>query len=142
MTNADVSPDALRSWLQTIDDALASVNSRMQPLLAEQAALTERRTLVQGLLASVTGGAQAVNYAPSAGESVRDRIHRQAVEVLQSVGRPLHINELQAEFVKRGFAIPGLGQAANITVHLSKWDDVSSPRRGYYALSAEANRGR
>jgi hypothetical protein len=135
MSTADVSPETLRNWLTAIDADLDSVTLRMQPLLAEQASLNERRVLVQGLLASVTGDAAPIAITgSSAGESVRQRVHRQAVDVLTAAGKPLHINMLKAEFQKRGYPIPGLGQPANISVHLANWDDISSPERGVYAL--------
>jgi len=138
MSSSDVSPDTLHSWLQTIDEQLAAVADRMQPLLEERASLNERRTLVQGLLTSVSGVAASSQTNAPHGESVRERVHRQAVEVLTAAGTPLHINALHAEFVKRGFVIPGLGQTANISVHLANWPDVVSPARGMYALTSVA----
>lgn len=70
----------------------------------------------------------------SALESTRDRVHRQAVEILSLAGRAMHSNDLHAEFLRRGFNVPGAGRSNNITVHLSAWPDIVSPERGLYGL--------
>jgi hypothetical protein len=66
--------------------------------------------------------------------SVRDRVQAQAAEILTEAGRPLHITELHAEFIKRGFEVPGAGKPNNVTVHLSDAADIVSTSRGYYGV--------
>jgi hypothetical protein len=61
------------------------------------------------------------------------------VEVLAEIGSPIHINDLAVEYDKRGYKIPGQGKPANISVHLSGWDDIVSPERGMYTLAKPAD---
>lgn len=130
-------PSQLELWLEQVDRALVVVQARLEPVLAEQARLQERRLLLKELLASFGDdrtGAEDRPTRASALESTRDRIHRQAVEILSQAGRAMHVNDLHAEFLRRGYDVPGAGRPNNITVHLSAWPDVASPQRGLYGL--------
>lgn len=130
-------PAQLELWLEQVDRALADVQIRLEPVLAEQARLQERRLLLKELLASYGDDRAAADGKvgrASALETTRERVHRQAVEIMSQTGRALHSNDLLAEFVRRGYDVPGSGRANNITVHLSGWHDVVSPERGMYGL--------
>lgn len=131
------SPAQLELWLEQVDRSIAEVQARLEPVLAEQARLQERRLLLKDLLASFgddRASADGKLGRPSVSESTRDRVHRQAVEILSQAGRALHSNDLHAEFLRRGYEVPGAGRSNNITVHLSAWPDVVSPERGMYGL--------
>lgn len=135
-SSSPLSPEQIEAWLEELDAELARVQCQIEPLVAEQARLHERQMLLKGLLASFdddSGRIEAV-VARVAGETTRERVHRQAVEVFRQLGRALHTNDLHAEFVRRGFEIPGAGKPNNITVHLSGWSDIASPERGVYGL--------
>lgn len=155
---AGPSPEAVKSWLTEIDGRIKSIQHQIEPLLVEQGRLRERRKLLSELLTSfgedapgplVGNDSQTVLYAPSTApvagrkETVRDRVHREVVAVLKELGGgPIHINDLLIEYVKRGYKVPGQGKAANISVHLSGWDDIENPERGIYGLAnapAEGN---
>ena len=129
-------PAQIEGWLEEIDRDLAAVQSQIEPLLVEQTRLQERRVLLKELVASFGDGQQSSTgvQRPSLGETTRERVHRQAVDVFTQVGRALHSNDLQAEFVRRGYEIPGAGKPNNITVHLAGWPDIASPARGTYGL--------
>lgn len=130
-------PAQLELWLEQLDGALADVQARLEPVLAEQARLQERRLLLKELLASFGDDRTTANHKvgrAGALESIRDRVHRQAVEILSQAGRAMHSSELLAEFQRRGYGVPGAGRSNNITVHLSDWPDVGSPERGMYGL--------
>lgn len=134
---AGPAPAQLELWLEQVDGALAEVQGRLEPVLAEQARLQERRLLLKELLASFgddRAGADVKVGRASALESTRDRVHRQAVEILSQAGRAMHANDLHAEFLRRGYDVPGAGRPNNITVHLSDWPDIASPERGMYGL--------
>lgn len=140
-------PAAVQSWIAAIDKQLEELQSQLEPLLSEQVRMQEQRKLLLDLYASLRGPADesvvgqdtSKGVAPLArlarGETVRERVHRQAVEVFADVGKPLHVEELHAEFRKRGYIIPGAGKPANITVHLAGWDDIVSPARGKFGLA-------
>src|SRR5436309_15494398 len=123
------SPDQIQEWLEDVDTEITAIQAQIEPLLTEQTRLHERRVLLKELLASF--GERPSPDAPTPrlhlGETTRERIHRQTVDVFTQVGRALHINELHAEFLRRGYEVPGAGKPNNITVHLTGWPDVVSP---------------
>ena len=133
---AGPAPDQVEGWLEELDRELAALQDKIEPLLAEQARLQERRTLCKELLASFGDGhwPDVGTARSNLGETTRERIHRQAVDVFTQVGRPLHSNDLHAEFLRRGYEVPGAGKPNNITVHLTGWPDIASPVRGMYGL--------
>lgn len=147
---AGPSPDAVKTWISEIDERIRDVQNRIEPLLVEQGQLRERRKLLGELLSSfgqeppdavagadsqvVVHSTQAAATASKGRETVRERVHREVVTVLQELGRPVHVNDLLAEYVKRGYKVPGQGKAANISVHLSGWSDIENPERGIYGL--------
>lgn len=135
---AGPTPEQVQEWLDEVEGEISAVHAQLEPLIAEQSRLQERRTILKELLASfadVTSSSESRLAAPAAAsETVRERVHRQAVEIFREAGGAVHINDLHAEFVKRGLDVPGAGRPANITVHLSGWEDIVSPERGMYGL--------
>ena len=129
------------AWISDVDGELAEIDAALVPLVERQAALIERLGLLKRLLTSMDA-APAKKDSPMNGvvaparvyETVRDRVQLHVAEILVDVGRPLHINEIHAEFIKRGFEVPGAGKPNNITVHLSDATEILSPSRGYYAI--------
>ncbi len=131
-------PGQVRAWLSEVESDLREVAERLEPLVAEQRQLEERRLLLQSLLRSfeVTSPNSDVPGKParttgSVGRYVVDR----AVEILREEGRPMHINDLHARFVERGFTIPGAGKPVNLIVHLRGAEKIASPMRGIYGLA-------
>ena len=133
----------VRRWVADVERELDEIDEALGPLVERQVAVTERLGLLKRLLASLTAkdagptaSAIAVIGSGSAAHpngSIRDRVRAHVVEILGEVGRPLHINEIHAEFIKRGFEVPGAGKANNITAHLSDAVGIVSTTRGYYA---------
>jgi hypothetical protein len=122
-------------WLSTVESEMRALGAKLEPLLDEQRRLEERQALLQGLLrsfkqAAPNGSAPAAKTAGSVARHVIDR----AVEILRDEGRPMHINDLHARFVERGFAVPGAGKPVNLIVHLRNINEVVSPMRGIYGL--------
>lgn len=128
--------EQIQGWLDKVEADINVLQRSIEPLLVEQSRLQERRVLLKELLASFEDRPANgdMPLRPSLHETVRERVHRQAVEIFREAGKALHINELCDEFVKRGYDIPGAGKPANITVHLADWDDIRSPQRGTYGL--------
>lgn len=147
---AGPSADEVRVWLGEIDQGILRIQEQLEPLLREQGRLRERRKLLGELLTSfgddppapvegqdsevVVHGVTTAMASSARRETVRERVHREVASVLKEIGRPLHINDLLEEYVKRGYKVPGQGKAANISVHLSGWDDIEIPERGVYGL--------
>lgn len=57
-----------------------------------------------------------------------------AVEVLATVGQPLHYTDLYERVVERGFRIPGEKPEANLLTHLNRDRRFTRVRPGTYAL--------
>src|SRR2546430_6995234 len=103
----------VRVWLSEIESDLRQVAKRLEPLLLEQRQLEERRLLLQSLLQSFerasSNGDLPAKRARRTGSVARYVLER-AVEILREEGRPMHINDLHARFVDRGFTVPGAGK--------------------------------
>lgn len=134
----------ITGWLEAVQEELDRLHDRLSPLLEEQRRLEARQALLKDLLSSfdVPHGATSSDEAgrpswalaiqPTA--SIGDYVRDQAAEVLREAGRPLHINEIHAEFEQRGLHVPGAGRPVNLTVHLRKDPNIVSPSRGMYAV--------
>jgi len=138
--NNGVEPHAseIRRWLAALDQQEQELQAQLEPLVRQQSAIRDRRRLLSDLLASYgeaapNGESGTASLGP---ESVRQRVRRQVRLVLNDTGGGMHINDIHAEFVKRGFEVPGKGRPANITAHLSGGGDIVSPERGIYGLES------
>jgi len=137
MDERTLTADDVRSWLASVEHDLRHIEERLGPLLAEQRRLEERELLLEGLLrsfdqANATGPAQP--RTEWVGGSVAEYVSEKASEILRDEGQPLHINDLHAQFLARGFRIPGAGKSANLIVHLRNAEQIVSPQRGVYGL--------
>lgn len=131
-------PDEIRKWIATLDQKDADLQARIEPLAREQIANRDRRRLLTDLLSSYqdaqiqTGTGSVVNL----NEPIGIRVRRQVREILEESSEPMHINDIHAAFIHRGFEVPGQGRPANVTTHLGGDGEIVSPRRGYYALKS------
>lgn len=145
MGSVALTAEQVQGYVDAADEELAQVRLELEPLLHKQSQLQERQALLKELLASF---GEPVTHPPTAAldagrartggrrRTVRDRVHDEVVDVLEAIGRPLHINDLLEEYIKHGYDPPGQGKPANISVHLSGWQDVVSPERGVYGLAS------
>jgi hypothetical protein len=135
----------VEAWLEAVRGDLRRVAAGIEPLLAEQSRLRDREALLTKLLQSLTTnsagaetpGAQQSTAAPPprVEGSVLDYVRTCVVEVLREKGGgPMHINDIHARFLVRGFRIPGAGRPANLTAHLGRCPGIVSPSRGFYAI--------
>jgi hypothetical protein len=113
---------------------MGELGRRLEPLLAEQRRLEERRSLLEGLLRSFdhTNGPKPQSETPVG--SVGEYVVAKATEILREQGEPMNINDLHARFLERGYLIPGAGKTVNLIVHLRGADGIVSPGRGMYSL--------
>jgi hypothetical protein len=132
--------DQIREWIRVLDERDAQIQAELEPLAREQASNQERRRLLADLLVSYGNNGDDGEMARAADlvdatETIGERVRRHVRDVLGDADGQMHINEIHAEFLKRGFAVPGQGRPANITTHLTGSEDIVSPQRGYYGLS-------
>jgi transposase len=143
------SREAIAHWLAATKERMTSVKQELEPLARELESLQEQRSLLLDLARTMETDDERkqrneshIRKSPRFSgrkEPIRNRVHREVVEVLGEIGLPVHINDLAEEYEKRGYKIPGQGKPANISVHLSGWDDIVSPERGMYALAKSTN---
>jgi hypothetical protein len=90
-------------------------------------------------LPEVRDNENSVSSIPTS-STTPDKVTKCVAEILSDVDRPMNINEIHSEFIRRGFPIPGKGTSFNILVHISK--DMKKGKksrflrtsRGTYAL--------
>lgn len=73
------------------------------------------------------------------GEEVDDMgsVRETAVQVLETIGKPVHYRELLSEMEKRGYRVPGKDPATNLLAHLLNDSRITKAKeidRGYYKL--------
>ncbi len=138
MDETKLTSGQVRAWLSEVESELGAMADKLEPLLGEQRRLEERRMLLQSLLRSfeATGPNGAGTAARAAGSVARYVVDR-AAEILRDEGQPLHINDLHAQFLERGFSVPGAGKPVNLIVHLRGAEEIASPMRGVYGLTEQ-----
>jgi len=138
-------PEDIAAWLSTEQETLSDLQAQLSVLRAQEFATLERIDRLKDLLhlySKESPSAIEALTSTQTEESVRNRVRRQVMEILQEAGAPLHINEILADFKSRGWDVPGKGRAANLSVHIGgDWDEVHSPSRGYYALGPSNDLG-
>lgn len=136
---SNLTADEVRTWLAAVQADLRALKEKMEPLLEEQRRLEEREALMRDLLRSfdsaASDGAGDASSIPATSGSVREYVVERATEILRGAGQPLHINDLHAQFLARGYTVPGAGTPANLIVHLRKASEIASPQRGLYGLT-------
>ena len=142
MDEKTLTADEVRTWLGAVESDLRKLDEKLEPLLDEQRRLEERQALLQGLLRSFDQVAtNGPTPPPKAAGSVARYVIDRAVEILREEGRPVHINDLHAKFIGRGFTVPGAGKPVNLIVHLRGAEEIASPMRGIYGLVDQVDAG-
>ena len=91
----------------------------------------ETTTHPVALVGNGTVPPKVVSSSPSVSPTeVKDHVY----EILSDVNRPMNINEIHAEFIRRGYAIPGKGTPFNILVHVSR--DAKNAKNGRFVWAA------
>jgi hypothetical protein len=143
---SDLTADQVADLVRSAEQSLGEVQQKIEPLLVRRAQLEARLALLRELASTFGPTAPepaprlavtalpATPASPGKAGQVSSRIQAQVRELLAAHDGPMHTNDIHAEFVKRGWAIPGAGRPNNITTHLTHADGITSPRRGYWAL--------
>lgn len=155
-------PEQLLEWKNTLELEIGKLRSQAQDVAAEIQKKSHQLDLVEKLIASHDSSVELVaketpnsnendqigqNAVSSAGQAVSPaEVKDHVYQILSDANRPMNINEIHAEFVRRGYAIPGKGTSFNILVHISReTKNVKSGRfvwaaRGTYALRETASK--
>jgi hypothetical protein len=141
--------DDVLGWLEGLRSRLEQVARELAPLLEEQQRLRSQEALLTKLLVSFDGspnevgapaahGSDEVDSGVVADGSTGDYVRDAALSILRDVGGgPMHINDMHAQFLARGYRVPGAGRPANLTAHLGRAASITSPRRGFYAIASD-----
>jgi hypothetical protein len=120
--------ERLREWRGTIEAELQAIRDRIQCLNAELQKKTQQAELIRRLIESEDSciavpnqahphspDCSAPSHAPTP-SMVKDYVY----EILKDAKRAMNINEIHAEFNRRGYTIPGKGTPFNILVHIGR----------------------
>ncbi|MGH9787023.1 MAG: hypothetical protein ACRD88_22865 [Terriglobia bacterium] len=143
MTTEAPSPESVRRWVAGVEEQLSAVQAELAPLVAEQRRLEAQHRLLIDLLrelqpteeikAGPATSDTSIGGSNSLGATGRYVIER-TIEILHEAGQALHINDLYARFLERGYQVPGAGTPANLTAHIRRSEVIVSPKRGLYGL--------
>lgn len=111
----------LEAEIQSIRDDIQSLNSKLQQR-NQQLDLICR---LIGTESSSVSGPDGPIVIPSAHSVVSNAVSADAVknnvhQILAEAKRPMNIKEIHAEFIRRGYPIPGKGTHFNILVHVGR----------------------
>lgn len=128
-------PGEVRRWVTEAEAEVARLSDELERAGRRLAEARRRLTLLYEVLAVVskdpTAAMTGIEPMPT-----RERVIRDALTVLTDAGRPMRIGDIHAEFIRRGFALPGRGTPTNLVAHLGSTDRITRLARGVYAFPA------
>jgi len=128
--------DSLRAWIARAEDQVQHLAEAAEKAQRDLIEGRRQLMLLYERLAAVTNAPVPVSGQGMArARSTRERVQSDAEAILKEHGVPMHINQLLAEFVRRGLPLPGRGTPTNIVVHLTASDRFSRKGRGTYGLA-------
>lgn len=128
-------PDEARRWVAEAEAEVARLSDELDRAGRQLAEARRRLTLLYEVLAAVSKdpASARTDIEPM---PTRERVIRDALAVLRDTRRPMRIGDIHAEFIRRGFALPGRGTPTNLVAHLGSTDRITRLARGVYALPA------
>ena len=126
-------PDTIRRWVTEAEAEVAQLTDEADRVGRRLTEARRRLGLLHEALAAVSKDPAAMATATEP-ISVRERVIRDARQILAGAGRPLSISAIHAEFIRQGKALPGRGSPTNLVAHLGVAPDVVRLARGVYAL--------
>jgi hypothetical protein len=130
-------PDQVRRWVSEAEAEVIRISEEAERVGRQLADARRRVALLHEILAAVASNPEAMQESVRQ-LSTRERVIRDAEAILGDERRPLRIGDLHAEFIRRGFALPGRGSPTNLVAHLGQTERIIRLERGVYALPDRA----
>jgi hypothetical protein len=124
-------PDQVRRWVSEAEAEVAQLIDESETVMRRLSEARRRLSLLHEILAAVSKDPTAAKTAIEP-ISTRERVIRDTLRILGDAGKPMAIGAIHAEFIRRGYALPGRGSPTNLVAHLGKTDRVARLARGVY----------
>ncbi len=133
--------EKLKQWAASLEVEVQTIRDQIQLLSGEQQRKTQQIDLIRRLLDSAdlsnSRSVEGVRDPDAAAASLRaatpSQVKDHVYAILAELKRPMNINEIHAEFRRRGYIIPGKGTAFNILVHIGRELKLGKKARFYRA---------
>lgn len=126
-------PPSVQRGREVLKSRIKRLDSEIAALISERDALAAVLEVISSTEERIESGVRPNRQRIPHG-SVRDYVIMKTRQLLREEGGPLHIHEIHARFVNRGFEVPGAGQPVNITAHIRHDEKIGSPSKGIYDL--------
>lgn len=133
---ATMDEDAVRRWIVQAEAELADLSAQAEAIQVRLAEARRQLMLLYEMLAAVTHAPVAVapeRLGPTL--STRERVQANAEAILRDRGKPMRIQDIHAEFIRRRMPLPGRGSPTNIVAHMVASPQFSRKVRGVYGLA-------
>jgi hypothetical protein len=126
-------PEQIRRWVSEAEAEVARLSEEAERVGRQLAEARRQVTLLHEILAAVTNSPDAIQTDVEL-ISTRERVIRDTERILHDAKVPMRIGDIHAEFIRRGYPLPGRGSPTNIVAHLGQTHRINRLSRGVYAL--------
>ena len=128
--------DTIRTWIAQAEADLSNLTAEAERIQRRIAQVRSQLGLMYELLATTTDGQiPKFSEASEAVKPVRERVADAVLEILREHGKPMRIQDIHAEFLRRELPLPGSGTPTNIAAHLVDRGLFARPSRGVFGLA-------
>ena len=129
-------PDIVRGWIAKAEAEVSALSDEAEKIQQRLAEARRQLMLLYEMLAAITNTPVQISPEQFAiGRSIREQVQENAETILREHGKPMHAQQIHAEFIRRGMSLPGRGTPTNIVAHLVASNRISRPGRGMYGLA-------
>ncbi len=139
--DTNMEPEKLHEWRSSLEADVLKLKDEIQSLNSQLQKKNQQIELISRLIDSAVGSSpRALETVPDVSTGlptsqmvtpgqVKDHVY----EILAETKRPMNINEIHSEFLRRGYRIPGKGTSFNILVHIGRELKLGRSARFYRA---------
>jgi len=125
----------VRHWIAQAEAEVSMLTQTAESIQIRLADARRRLMLLYEGLATVTSSPVPVASNIGVSRSVREEVRANVEKILRENGKPMRLQDVHAEFIRRGMALPGRGNPTNILAHLSPFERILRMDRGVYGLA-------